>query len=83
MASFRLNYNQVGHTVPGLRDDRIQSDVIPFVITYQSKFDFAPYSGPRIALFSRVSEMVARIFANPSDSGGVEKLEFAWFPWLF
>jgi hypothetical protein len=48
-----------------------------------TKFDFAPYSGPRIALFSRVSEMVARVFANPSDSGGVEKLDFSWFPWLF
>jgi hypothetical protein len=45
-----------------------------------TKFDFAPYSGPRIALFSRVSEMVARFLANPSDSEGVEKLEFAWFP---
>jgi hypothetical protein len=27
--------------------------------------------------------MVARVFANPSDSGGVAKVEFAWFSRLF
>jgi hypothetical protein len=27
--------------------------------------------------------MAARVFANPSESGGVSKVEIAWFSWLF
>jgi hypothetical protein len=70
----------MSHVVPSRLEYWYPRQVL---LTACPEFDFAPYSGPRIALFSRVSEMVARIFANPSDSGGVEKLEFAWFSWLF
>jgi hypothetical protein len=49
----------------------------------RAQFDFCPFSGPKIALFSRVPAMVARVFATPVGSEGFQIVEIAWFSCLF
>src|SRR5207249_364869 len=44
---------------------------------------FALFPDPELPCFPGVPRWVARVFANPSGSGGVSKLEIAWFSWLF